>query len=71
MAVVVLAVVLQEGVVPEGGQQRGVDGVSIVDVNVVPAALRSEVVEPQSEDGVGPATQTHFNIEADGNESMD
>ena len=49
--------------VPEGGQQGGVDGVPIVHVEVVPAALGGKVVEPQSEDGVGPETQTHVNRE--------
>lgn len=41
-------------VVPEGGEERRVDGVAVVDVEVVPAALGGKVVEPQPQDCVGP-----------------
>lgn len=48
-------------VVPEGGEERRVDGVAVVDVEVVPAALGGKVVETQPQDCVGPKknTQTH------------
>lgn len=42
---------------PEDGDERGVDGVAIVDVHVVPAALGGEVVEAQPQHRVGTETQ--------------
>lgn len=44
---------------PEGGEQRGVDGVSVVHVQVVPAAFCGKVVEAKSEDGVRPGERKH------------
>lgn len=37
---------------PEDSDQRGVNGVSVVDVHVVPAALSSEVAEAQPQHGI-------------------
>lgn len=42
---------------PEDGDQRGVDGVSVVDVHVVPAALCGKVVEAQPQHRVRTAGQ--------------
>lgn len=42
---------------PEDGDERGVDGVAVVDVHVVPAALGGEVVEAQPQHCVGTETQ--------------
>lgn len=42
---------------PEDGDERGVDGVAIVDVHVVPAALGGEVVEAQPQHCVRTETQ--------------
>lgn len=44
--------------VPEGSQKGGVNGVSVVHVEVVPAAFGGEVVEPQSQDRVWPGRHT-------------
>ncbi len=43
------ASIQKSGRSPEHGDQRGVNGVSVVDVHVVPAALGGEVVEAQPE----------------------
>lgn len=40
---------------PEDGDQRGVNGVSVVDVHVVPAALCGKVVEAQPQHRIGTA----------------
>ena len=46
--------------IPERSQEWRVDRVSVVDVQVVPAAFSGKVVETQSEDRVGPGeTHTH------------
>lgn len=51
---------------PEDSDQRGVNGVSVVDVHVVPAALRGEVAEAQPQHGIRAAgeraqsEQTHI-----------
>lgn len=42
---------------PEDGDERGVDGVAIVDVHVVPAALGGEVVEAEPQHCVRTDTQ--------------
>lgn len=44
---------------PEDAHQRGVDGVSVVDIHVVPAALGGEVAEAQPERRIRAATQGH------------
>lgn len=44
--------------VPEGGEKRCVNGVTVVHVEVVPAAFSGKVVEPQSEYRVGPGKHT-------------
>lgn len=44
--------------VPEGSQEGGVNGVSVVHVEVVPAAFGGKVVEPQSQDCVRPGRHT-------------
>lgn len=43
----------REGPVPEGSQQWSVDGVSVVDIEMIPAALSGKVIEPQPQNGVG------------------
>lgn len=57
--------------VPEGGQQRGVDGVPIVHIEVIPAAFCGKVVEAQSEDGVGPEYEDTVSVQTPSAESLD